>query len=269
MGRPLNKKFFGDLAGRLAVECWTERAGASTAGYIVRQRSNLIYEIADETLTDVDVDNLTVGSLYEIAVVGTTDFTTAGAASNTVGERFTATAALATGTGTAREIVFGKLQEAGVTAAGQARLPVTPENAQGTVQATVTTTTVGGAGTALDTVVIANAGYGYWTDGTGVSLAAGDGTINYTVDGNGSLATVEVANAGTTNTAGTLAIGDAPATNPPVQYARILNARLVKTFPAVGGSTFAWPVDGGQPDSGAIGVGGFRGGFGEADPDTQ
>ena len=56
MGRPLNKKFFGDGSGLLAVECYTERAGASTAGYIVRQRSNLIYEIADETVTDVDVD---------------------------------------------------------------------------------------------------------------------------------------------------------------------------------------------------------------------
>ena len=48
--------------------------------------------------TGVDAPNLTPGTEYRIAFVGTTNFTTVGAASNTIGVVFTATAA-ATGTG--------------------------------------------------------------------------------------------------------------------------------------------------------------------------
>lgn len=265
MGRPLNKKFFGDGSGLLAVEVYTERAGASTAGYIVRQRSNLKYEVADETVTDVDVDNLVIGSTYEIVTPGTTDFVSAGAANNDAGTRFVATIALATGTGTAREIVIAKLQEAAATAAGQMRLEVTAENAQTPTTANIAFTSAGGTG-ALTSVQVDNvsAHYGYWADGTNVAIGGTtDGTVDYTVDGSGKIATVTINTAGSANTQADspVALGDAAASNPPAQYARILNANQVKTFPRVGGSTFAWPT--------TAPLGGFRGRFSEADPDTQ
>lgn len=49
---------------------------------------------------------LTIGKVYEIVTVGTTDFTLIGAVSNTVGEVFTATGA-GLGTGTVREALDG------------------------------------------------------------------------------------------------------------------------------------------------------------------
>ena len=274
MGRPLNKKFFGDGSGLLAVECYTERAGASTAGYIVRQRSNLIYEIADEAVTDVDVDNLVIGSLYEITTTGTTDWIAAGAGSTAVGTRFYAATAASDGTGEAREIVFGKLQEAAVSAAGQARLPVVPENAVTPVKATFTVNRTAGGDINNDATVITSGGYGYWADGTfNITATTGGGTpapeavITYTV-ANGSIVTANVTTIGSGYTASAdaalaVAAGDVPApdANPPTQYARILNARQVKCFPAVGGNTYAWPT---VPP-----LGGFRGPFSEADPDTQ
>jgi len=258
MGRPLNKKFFGDGSGLLAVECYTERAGASTAGYIVRQRSNLIYEVADETATASTA--LVVDSLYEIVTVSGADYTTVGAANNSIGTRFTATGTSAGGTGTATEVVFGKLQAAAVTAAGELRLPVTPENATATVQATVTFTDTAGA--IDDPITSFTGGYGYWADGTGVVVAGGggDGTVDYTV-ANGVIVTMVYAAGGSGYTGGTQNIADAPAANPPEQYARILNARQVKCFPQEGGNTFAWPT--------TAPLGGDRSGFTEADPDTQ
>jgi hypothetical protein len=132
------------------------------------------------------------------------------------------------------------------------QVTVQPENAQAVVQATVSYTL---SGDALDTVAIANAGYGYWAAGTGVAVAGGTGgTIDYTVDGNGSLATV-VVNAGGTGYTGTGPddIGDAPDADPPLQSARIINARTVKTFPAVGGNTYLWPIVGVDDGAGPSG----------------
>jgi hypothetical protein len=143
------------------------------------------------------------------------------------------------------------------------RIEVQGENAQATVQATIAFTSAGGTG-ALESVAIANAGYGYWADGSAVALGGTtDGTVNYTVDGSGSLATVEIAAVGTANTEATVDLGDAPAANPPVSYARIINSRHVKTFASTGinATTWAWPLTS-PVDTG-------RGGFAEAEIDRQ
>jgi hypothetical protein len=261
MGRPLNKKFFGNAADKLLGSAYLDNSGAPgvAAVSIVRQRSNLKYEVQAETGTTGG--SFTAGVKYVIVSVGSTDFTAIGAESNTVGLVFTATGA-GSGTGVAAERAICKLQAATPAALGEMRIQVTPENATATVQATVDITSAGGTG-ALTNVTINNAGYGYWADGTNVALGGTtDGTIDYTVDGNGSLATVSINTAGSANTqANGIDIGDAPATNPPVQYARIINARQVKCFPAVGGSTFAWPA--------LAPLGGFRGPHGEADIELQ
>jgi hypothetical protein len=54
---------------------------------------------------NTDVSKLIIGESYEIASIGTTDFTLLGAASNTVGEKFIATASGA-GTGEAKAIAY-------------------------------------------------------------------------------------------------------------------------------------------------------------------
>jgi len=251
MGRPLNKRFFGDGAGLIACAVYTERAGASTAGYIVSQRSNTQYEVADETLTDVDVDNLVIGSRYEIAVAGTTDWVAAGSANNTAGTIFTAATAASDGTGTAREIVFARVQAAAVTAAGQMRVDVQAENATAVVNATVAITGTGGTGTLL-TAVVVTGGYGYWTNQTGVALLGGpDGTIDYQV-ANGSIVAVQPAGVGAGNIDGTYDVATTfQLANPPLQYARIINARQVKSFE---GNTFDWPIVGVDDGAGPTGM---------------
>jgi len=237
MGRPLNKRFFGPAGAGYELVCnaYLTQAGASAPAYIIDQRSNSKYRVAEVTPTGAAP--FVVGTQYTIATVGSTDFTLIGASSNTVGITFTATG-VGAGTGTASETEVCIIVDATPATGGEMQVVITPENAATTVQATVTTTTVGGPGTALSTVVIANAGYGYWLPGTGVALAAGDGTVDYTVL-NGSLATVTINSAGTTNTAATLAIADAPAANPPISNARIINARQVKSF---NGTTYDWPI---------------------------
>jgi len=78
----------------------------------------------------------------------------------------------------------------------------------GGTQATIAIVAVGGTG-ALDTVEIINPGYGYWTDGTAVAQAGGDGTIDYTVS-NGAIVSVSINNAGTANVDGVYDIAPAP-----------------------------------------------------------
>ena len=48
MGRPLNKKFFGDGAGLIAGSGWFTGEGAAEAVYIVQQKSNLKYLVESE-----------------------------------------------------------------------------------------------------------------------------------------------------------------------------------------------------------------------------
>ncbi len=255
MGRPLNKKYFGDGTGLLqATLAFLPGAGSAVACHILRQRSNLKYEVANEAT--VASTALVVGAKYIIVTVGGADYTTVGAADNNVGTRFTATGTSAGGAGTAREFAVCKLQAATPTADFQMHIEVQGENAQVPTQATIDITQTAGV---IDSVAINNAGYGYWADATGVAVPGGTGgTVDYTVDGNGSVATVVINAGGTGYSNSTQNLGTADA-NPPLQYARIINSRLVKTFE---GSTFAWPAAGGDASGG-------RAQFTEGDIDTQ
>jgi len=144
----------------------------------------------------------------------------------------------------------------GVPAApGEMQVTVTIENAQATAQATVTFTDNAGA---IDAITSFDGGYGYWTAGTGVVVAGGggDGTVDYTVS-NGSINSMVINAGGSGYTGSTQNIADAPDANPPVQSARIINARTVKTFE---GDIFMWP---------AVGGAGTPEVRGEADLDTQ
>ena len=237
MGRPLNKRFFGPAGAGYELVCnaYLTQAGASAPAYIIDQRSNSKYRVAEVTPTGAAP--FVVGTQYTIATVGSTDFTLIGASSNTVGITFTATG-VGAGTGTASETEVCIIVDATPATGGEMQVVITPENAATTVQATVTFTAAGGTG-ALLTVVIANAGYGYWLPGTNVALGGvSDGTVDYTVS-NGSLATVTINTAGSANTDATVNIADAPAANPPISNARIINARQVKSF---NGTTYDWPI---------------------------
>ena len=272
MGRPLNSKFFGNAADKLLGSAWIVSTGAAGDVSIVRQRSNLKYEVQAETATSATA--LTVGVKYIIVAVGTADFTTVGAASNTVGLEFVATGTSAGGAGgTAAERSICKLQATTPTAPGEMTIAVTPENAQAPAEATFTVNRT--AGGAIDAVTGFTGGYGYWTGGTFTITTNTDGgftpgtaaVITYTV-ANGSIVTAVVTTPGSGYTASadaalavdTADIPDEAATAPP-QFARIINAHQVKCFPAVGGNTFAWPA--------LAPVGGFRGVFSEADIATQ
>ena len=55
MGRPLNKKFFGDPSGsgfQLSVDVWFTGEGSAEIGWIVRQRGTGIYEITNGSLIE-------------------------------------------------------------------------------------------------------------------------------------------------------------------------------------------------------------------------
>ena len=55
MGKPLNKKFFGDPSAdgeQLSVNVWFTGEGSSETGWIVRQRGTGIYEITNGVLTE-------------------------------------------------------------------------------------------------------------------------------------------------------------------------------------------------------------------------
>ena len=249
MGRPLNKKFFGDGSGKFSCTAYLPGAAAAQTCYIVRQRSNRKYEVADEAT--VASTALVVGAKYIIVTVGGADYTTVGAADNNVGTKFTATGTSAGGAGTAREYAVCATQAAAPAANFEMRISVQGENAQVPTTANIAFTSAGGTG-ALLTVDVDNvaAHYGYWADGTNVALGGTtDGTVDYTVDGSGKIATVTINTAGSANTqAGSpVALADTAAANPPLQYARIINAHSVKTYE---GSTFAHPAAGGDASGG-------------------
>jgi len=241
MGRPLNKRFFGPAGAGYEIVCnayFTGGAAASEPAYIVEQRSNSKYRVAEVTASASTA--LTTGAQYEIVTVGGADYTTIGAANNNVGTIFTATGTSAGGAGTAREREVCIIVDATPAAPGEMQVVITPENAVATRQATIAITGTGGTGTLL-TAVIVDAGYGYWAAGTNVAIVGGpDGTVDYTVS-NGALATVSVNGIGSANTDGTYDIATAPAANPPVSNARIINARQVKSF---NGTTYDWPIVG-------------------------
>jgi hypothetical protein len=284
MGRPLNKRFFAG-GDRATVGCFYHDGSSVVESAIISQLSNSRYRVAggggtpqaytslafleanpdtitrtggaDFTTVFAVGDSFRVASsentgendgVYTIATVTSTVITiTLDGDLVTNADDTTATLALVAPDGVVARLVDGT-----PTALGEMQVTVQPENAQSTVQATVTFTAAGGTG-ALLTVVIANAGYGYWSPGTGVDIGGtSDGTIDYTVS-NGSLATVTINDAGTANTDATVDIADAPLADPPLESARIINARTVKTFPAVGGNTYLWPIVGVDDGAGPSG----------------
>lgn len=188
MGRPLNKKFFGDGAGKIA--CTADIGAGAELCFITEQRSNAKYrvdsEVGPSTRTGVCVIVDTAPALNEM------------------------------------------------------RVEVQAENAETPLTANIAFTSSGGTG-ALLTVSLDNAAYGYWAAGTNVAIGGTtDGTVDYTV-ANGRITSVTINTAGSANTqAGSpVALADAAAANPPLEYARIINARQVKTFE---GNTFDWPI---------------------------
>lgn len=55
MGRPLNKKFFGNPGGpglQLSVDVWFTGTGSAVVGWIVSQAGSGVYDITDGTLTE-------------------------------------------------------------------------------------------------------------------------------------------------------------------------------------------------------------------------
>ena len=268
MGRPLNKKFFGDGSGLLSCTAWFERAGGtSSVAFILRQRSNSKYEVADETTTASNA--LIVGSKYEIVTVGTGTWADAGASAETIGTRFTATATTnGQADGTAREIVIGKVQQAAPAATGELQIAVTPELVGAASDATFTIDTDGSG--AVSAVAITGGGTGYFETGgtftiTDLTLTGNDdAVITYTVDlATQSIDTATVTTPGTGYTINQSGVAvnaaDIPDAGASDQTARIINAHHVKTFE---GLTLAWPAAGGAGSGG-------RGIFNEGDIETQ
>jgi hypothetical protein len=204
MGRPLNKKFFQGLAAsgfQVGCQAWFTGEGAAESAYIVQQKSNLRYLVESDA-----------------------------------------------GPGTRSEVL--QLVQGAPGAAGEMQVTVQPENAVTPAEAQIDFGTTGGV---VDSVTLVDGGYGYWTGGTfnitvlsdGGYVAGTEAVITYTV-ANGSIATVEVTSGGTGYTADLpnttdVNTGDIPneAALPPVQNARIINARTVKTFE---GNIFDWPI---------------------------
>lgn len=201
MGRPLNKRFFGDGAGLIA--CSADIGAGAEACFITEQRSNTAYRVDSE-------------------------------------------AGPSTRTGVCRIV-------AGAPALNEMRVEVQAENAVTPVEATFT---FGTDATVNNATVIAidivTGGYGYWAGGTfNISIASDAGyeagteaEITYTV-ANGVIVSANITGAGAGYTEDLVATAvntaDIPdeAADPPLEYARIINARQVKTFE---GNTFDWPI---------------------------
>lgn len=174
-----------------------------------------------------------------------------------VSQRSNTTYEIASEAGPATRTGSAKLVQGAPTGENEIQVTVTPENAQTPAEATFEIDTDGGG--LVSDVRILSGGYGYWAGGTftitDLTLTGNDdAVVTYTV-ANGVIVTANVTTAGTGYTAAqtdvavnTADIPDEAAT-PPVQNARIISARTVKTFE---GNTFAWPTTGalGQNDRG-------------------
>lgn len=246
MGRPLNKRFFGDGAGRIAVSADVDGSGAE-ACFITSQRSNSEYRV--QTEASFASTALVIGIEYIILTVSGADYTTVGAADNNVGTVFTATGTTAGGTGTVDASRDCLIVDTAPNP-GEMRVDVQAENAVTPVQATFTFSTDGGG--LVSAVTLVTGGYGYWTNGAtfNITVASDAGYVA----GTESVVTLTVANGSVVSavaTAGSgyslsvvsdpIVAGDVLAVdaNPPLQYARIINARQVKTFE---GNTYDWPI---------------------------
>ena len=216
MGRPLNKKFFGDPADAgYQVACNAYVSASSKASYIIEQKSNTKYRVTDvATETDTGICKLvdaTPSAIGEMQVVVTPD-----------------------NAQTPAEATFTVNRTAG-----------------GAIDNTATVITSGGYGYWTDGTfnigVDTDGGYVAGTEAV-ITYTVANGSIdtaNVTTPGVGYTASADAALA--VNTAD---ITDEAAT-PPAENARIINARTVKTFE---GNTYAWPIVaplGGRPGRGS------------------
>ncbi len=194
MGRPLNKRFFGDAAGRIA--CTARIGGGNELCFITSQRSNTQYAVDSEA-------------------------------------------------GPSTRSGFARLVQGAPAAEEEMQVTVQAENAQTPFEATFTFDSNG----SVDAVQIVDGGYGYWVGGAfNITTASGEAgndaaEITYTV-ANGIIVTAVVSVPGATynsQSGASVNTADIPdeAANPPLENAKIINARQVKTFE---GNTFDWPI---------------------------
>ena len=126
MGRPLNKKFFGDGASP-KIRCDAEVDGSGVElCFIVSQRSNSRYLV--QTEASFASDALVIGVQYIIVTVGSGTWADAGASSEAIGTVFTATATTngdSDGTADARAIC--KLVQGEPLAIGEMQVEISPE----------------------------------------------------------------------------------------------------------------------------------------------
>ncbi len=214
---------------------------------------------ADLTLTFSPGDSVRVASsensgendgVYEIATVTATVITLTSNGALVVSAAppdTTATLALVVADGVIATLVQGT-----PTVNNTMQVTVTPEIVGATVEATFDIST-DGAG-AVNAVTLLTGGNGYFTAGnfliTDVTLTGNDDAqINFTVAG-GAIVTAAV-DGGTSGTGYTInqsniAVNTADAPDPavtaPVESAKIINARTVKTFE---GNIYQWPAAGG------------------------
>lgn len=146
--------------------------------------------------------------------------------------------------------VIGTLVQGAPNALGEIQVTVTPEIVGATAEATLTIDT-DGAGL-VSAVTLLTGGNGYFTAGnfliTNSTLTGnGDARIDFTV-ANGAMATAVVGVAGTGYTINQtgVSVDTADITDPasvaPVESAKIINARTVRTFE---GNVYMWPAVGG------------------------
>lgn len=275
MGRPLNKRFFSGGTGT-TVGCSYHDGSSVIESAIISQKSNTQYRVAgtggaaigsvtNVAFLEANPDTITktggtsfvtlgmvVGDfirvaasensgendgVYEVAVVAADVLTlTLDGDLITNAADTTATLHLVSSVG-----VLGRLVSGAPAALGQMQVTVTPENAQTPTTANIGFTSASGTG-ALLTVFVDNvaAHYGYWTNGVAVGIAGTtDGTVDYQV-ANGKITAVQINAAGVANieAESPVALDDAALADPPVQSAKIINARTVKTFE---GTTYDWP----------------------------
>lgn len=276
MGRPLNKRFFANGVGA-TIGCNTHDGSNVIESAIISQKSSTQFRIAGVGGTPLTFTDLAFAEANPdtITRTGGVSFITSGfvvggfvrvASSENTGENdgvyeiagVTATIITITLDGdfvvntddvaatlaiVAPNGVLARLVSGAPSAIGEMQITVTPENAVTPVTAQIAFTSTSGTGSLL-TVTLDNpsVAYGYWAAGTAVDIGGTtDGTVDYTVDGSGRIATVTINSAGSTNTqsGSPVALADTAAANPPVQSVSKLQARTVQTFE---GNRYDWPV---------------------------
>ena len=210
MGRPLNKKFFTGANGNIKLEVTANIGGTTFNTNIVRQRSNLKYEVFGGLGVEQGPDGVT--GLAITTPGGGDVITDAGAAFADFTTLFTA----------GQYVVISNAEDAANNGVYQL------------------------ANVAADALTLV---------GDGVLVAnAADTTMTLTPS-SGDTAVLKLVNSATP-AAGEMSIAVSPVTGG-TEYARIINAHLVKTF---AGNTYAWPD---------LAAGNFRGPDGDSGPQWE